>query len=97
MTVLNIGDNVADEDREEEFRLAHLVTVDSEELLDGAELVDEELLQEGHYDRYPDEVKEEEMGNEGVDATHFYRDSVRPYNILSLSLSAFLKYSKLSF
>ncbi|KAL8763053.1 MAG: hypothetical protein Q9184_001080 [Pyrenodesmia sp. 2 TL-2023] len=66
-----------DEDKETELRLSNLMRVDGRLLIDGATIEDEELIQRNRYqNRWPDKVESEETGNEGVDATHFYHDSV---------------------
>lgn len=67
-----------DEDKETELRLSNLMRVDGRLLIDGAAIEHEELIQRDRYqNRWPDKVESEETGNQGVDATHFYHDSVR--------------------
>ncbi|KAL8909958.1 MAG: hypothetical protein Q9171_004724 [Xanthocarpia ochracea] len=66
-----------DEDRDEEWRLNYIVRpTDGKEILQSAELRTEEMVQEDRYHRSAHRTEEEETGNEGVETTFFYHDSV---------------------
>ncbi|KAL8861906.1 MAG: hypothetical protein Q9178_001775 [Gyalolechia marmorata] len=66
-----------DEDRDEEWRLNYVVRpTDGKEILQSAELRTEEMVQEDRYHRSAHRTEEEETGNEGVETTFFYHDSV---------------------
>ena len=77
LTIYNAEESqMEDEDCQNELRLHNLVNMNGREILDSANLEDEEIVQYGCYDRLPDEIDSKETGNEGIDATHFYRDTV---------------------
>ena len=77
LTVLDVvGSQERGETPEEEHYLSHVVETNGTVLLHKAKIRSDEILQEDCYDRIPDEIEDEETGNEGVDSTHFYRDAV---------------------
>lgn len=66
-----------EEDQDEEWRLNHIVSpADGREILESAELESDEMVQEDRYHDSAHRTEEEETGNEGVETTYFYHDSV---------------------
>ncbi|KAL9129633.1 MAG: hypothetical protein Q9217_001951 [Psora testacea] len=75
-TVYDADNSQTEEDRETDLGLEHVVDANGELELSSAKISSEEIIQQDCYDRWPDEVKTEETGNEGTDATHFYHDAL---------------------
>lgn len=74
-TIFN-AESEYEEDHEWDLALTNLVKLDGREFLSKVDMVEDEIVQDSPFDRYPDEETSEETGNEGVDATHFYHNSV---------------------
>ena len=77
LTVLDVERSKEEgEEPEETLELGHVVTAEGKLLLVEAAISNDEIIEENCYDRWPDDVENEETGNEGVDSTHIYRDAV---------------------
>lgn len=77
LIVRNVENHDSDDDGDQDLELKNIVDTDGNRLSSLASITEEEIIQNNCFDRYPDEEESEETGNEGMDVTHFYRDTVR--------------------